>query len=134
IFAYEPNNHTALMLEKGKSYQFTVEKIADDEHQQWLNANIYSDANGWDRGDVSLGLKEIALALMAPFKRFPDAKWFSLIGSIGTARDNTFLIGSELAHFTASKSGEFCAFANDLERYYGNNSGKLLLTVKCIST
>jgi hypothetical protein len=134
IFAYEPNNHTALMLEKGKSYQFTVEKTADDEHQQWLDANIHSDANGWDRGDVSLGLKEIALAAMAPFKRFPDGKWFSLIGSIGTALDDTFLIGSELAHFTAPKSGEFCAFANDLERYYGNNSGKLLLTVKCIST
>ncbi|MFT5297625.1 MAG: hypothetical protein ACI9YH_003661 [Colwellia sp.] len=133
IFASELNNHTALMLEKGKSYKFTVEKTADDEHQQWFDAGIASDADGWDRSDVSLGLKEISIAAMAPFKRFPDAKWFSLIGSIGTENEDAFLIGSELAYFTASKSSEFCAYANDLVRYYGNNSGKLILTVQCIS-
>jgi hypothetical protein len=81
---------------------------------------------------VSLGLKEIAIAAMEPFKRFPDSKWFSLIGSIGTANDDAFLIGNKLTHYTAPKSGELCAYANDLVRYYGNNSGKLLLTVKCI--
>ncbi|MEH6383454.1 MAG: DUF2235 domain-containing protein [Colwellia sp.] len=133
IFAYEPNNHTALMLEKGKTYQFIVEKLVNNKQQQWFDATIACDANGWDRADVSLGLKEIAIAAMAPFKRFPDAKWFTLIGSIGTASDYAFLIGTELTHFTAPKSGEFCAYANDLVRYYGNNSGKLLLTVRCIS-
>jgi hypothetical protein len=133
IFAYEPNNHTALMLEKGKTYQFTVEKTANNKQQQWFDAAIPCDANGWDRSDVSLGLKEIAIAAMAPFKRFPNAKWFTLIGSIGTASDDAFLIGHELAHYTAPKSGEFCAYANDLVSYYGNNSGKLLLTVRCIS-
>lgn len=133
IFAYEPNNHTALMLEKGKSYRFIVERTTDDKPQKWFDAAISCNANGWDRSDVSLGLKEIAIAAMSPFKRFPEAKWFCLIGSIGTASDDAFLIGNELAHFTAPKSGEFCAYANDLVRYYGNNSGKLLLTVQCIS-
>ena len=133
IFASELNNHTDLMLEKGKSYKFIVEKTVDAKHQQWFDASITSDANGWDRNDVSLGLKEVAIAAMVPFKRFPDAKWFSLIGSIGTKNEDAFLIGSELAHFTAAKSGEFCAYANDLTRYYGNNSGKLRLTVQCIS-
>ena len=132
IFACEPNNHTALMLEKGKTYQFTVDKNTDDTQQKWLDSNIACDANGWDRSDVSLGLKEIAIAEMEPFKRFPDSKWFSLIGSIGTSSDDAFLIGEELTDYTAPKSGEFCAYANDLVRYYGNNSGKLLLTVKCV--
>ena len=60
-------------------------------------------------------------------------KWFSLIGSIGTENEDAFLIGSELTHFTVFKSVEFCAYANDLPRYNGNNSGKLQLTVQCIS-
>jgi len=134
IFACEPNNHTALMLEKGKAYQFMVAKTDENKDQQWFDATIACDANGWDRHDVSLGLKEIAIAAMAPFKRFPEAKWFTLIGNIGTKDEDAFLIGSELAKFTAPKSGEFCAFANDLVRYYGNNSGKLQLTISCISS
>ena len=121
------------MIDKGRSYKFNVEKTLDDKHQQWFDANIASDANGWDRNDVSLGLKEVVIAAMIPFKRFPNAKWFSLIGSIGTEKEDAFLIGSELTHFTASKSGEFCAYANDLPRYYGNNPGELQLTVQCIS-
>ena len=81
---------------------------------------------------MSLRLKEIAIAAIKPFKRFPDSKWFSLIDSIETTNDDAFLIGKELTHYTAPKSGDFCAYANDLVRYYSNNSGKLLLTVKCI--
>jgi hypothetical protein len=134
IYAYELNNHTALMLEKGKTYQFIVEKTPDKKEQQWFDATIACDANGWDRNDVSLGLKEIAIAAMAPFKRFPEAKWFTLIGCIGTTEEHAFVIGTELTSFKATKSGEFCAYANDLTRYYGNNSGKLDLTVRCISS
>lgn len=133
IFAFEQNNHTALLIEKGKSYQFVVEKSADNKAQLWFDANIACDANGWDRSDISLGLKEITIAALEPFKRFHNAKWFSLIGSIGTASEDAFFIGNELTHYTATKSGEFCAYANDIIRDYHDNSGELLLTVRCIS-
>lgn len=126
VFASEKYNHTGLMLEQGKFYDFAV---LDASQQKWLDGGVETDADGWDRADVNLGLRELSIAAVEPFRRVGRANWFQLIGTIGTNDDNSFIIGKNLRNFTSTKSGEFCPFANDLMNFYGNNSGKLQLKV-----
>jgi len=130
IFSYKKFNHTSIYFEKGKSYK--IEVIGND---RWHDGGIKElDGEGWSRDDQTLGFKEIAIAMMEPFRRVTadGAKWFTLCGSIGDDDSNAFVIGNKLENYTAQKSGEFCAFANDLDGYYGNNSGKLRIKVSAI--
>jgi len=129
VFAYKKFNHTGIFLEKGKSY--TVEVIGNS---RWNDGGVKAlDGEGWDRGSVKLGFKEFAIAGMEPFRRvtLAGADWFTLCGSIGDDDDTAFVIGNKTT-FTAIKSGELCAFANDLDGYYGNNSGKLNISVALV--
>ncbi|NOX34179.1 MAG: DUF2235 domain-containing protein [Deltaproteobacteria bacterium] len=130
VFAYKKFNHTGILFEKGKSYKIQV--IGDDK---WNDGGIKElDGKGWDRDTVQLGLKEIAIASMEPFRRVTadGAKWFSLCGSIGDDNNTAFVIGNLCENYVATQSGEFCAFANDLDGYYGNNSGKLKIKVTLV--
>jgi len=123
-FAIEKYNHTGLMLQKNGVYHFEVKG-----QQLWRDKSHDTGAKGWCRQDVSWGLKEISIAAMEPFRRESDADWFTLIGAIGTKDDHCFIIGNKLENYRIKKSGEFCPFANDLDKFYGNNSGKLIVTV-----
>ncbi len=127
-FAHHLFNRTGLYVEKNTEYQITVKKI-NGKDQIWRDASIECDANGWDRGDVKLGIKEIAIAGMEPFRRVAKADWFSLCGSIGDTDKTAFKIGKN-KKIKVSQTGELCLFANDLNRFYGNNFGKLNVTVK----
>ena len=60
------------------------------------------------------------------------AKWFTLCGSVGDSDDRAFVIGNTLSNFSPEDSGELCAFANDLDGYYGNNSGYLKIRVTAV--
>ncbi|MCP3876630.1 MAG: DUF2235 domain-containing protein [Desulfobacteraceae bacterium] len=130
VFAHQKFNHTGILLEKGKSYKIKV--VGNDT---WNDGGIKElDGNGWDRGDVQLGLKELAIASMEPFRRVTsdEARWFTLCGSIGDDDNTAFVIGNGCDNYVATQSGEFCAFANDLDGYYGNNSGKLRINVALV--
>jgi hypothetical protein len=130
-FAHQLYNHTGIYFEKNTEYEISVKKINSKE-QKWKDASIECDADGWDRDDVKLGIQEIAIAGMEPFRRVSKADWFCLCGSIGDTDDTAFKIGKK-KKIKASHTGELCLFANDLNRFYGNNFGKLTVTVKCLS-
>lgn len=127
-FAHHLYNHTGIYFEKNNEYEISVKKVNNID-QAWKDASIECDADGWDRDDVKLGIKEIAIAGTEPFRRVPKADWFCLCGSIGNTDDTAFKIGKK-KKVKAAHTGELCLFANDLNRFYGNNFGKLSVTVK----
>lgn len=126
--AHQKFNRTGLFLKEGAKYEISVEP-GDAKEQTWKDASIECDANGWNREGESLGIKEVLIAGMEFLRRVPDADWFCLCGSIGDTDDTAFRIGLKET-ITASCSGELCLFANDLDRFYGNNFGKLIVTVR----
>ncbi|MDX2369057.1 MAG: DUF2235 domain-containing protein [Colwellia sp.] len=117
-------NYTGIMMEKNSKYKITAESTG-----QWYDATIDCGADGWTRASESLGLKEAFIAAAEPFRRVSKANWFQLCGSIGSSDENAKKIGCS-GTFIAGKSGEFTAFANDLESKYGNNSGSIEITIK----
>jgi hypothetical protein len=123
IFASEAYNTTGLMLEQGATYRFTPYP-----NQYWYDDGIKCTALGWHRDNVQLGVKEIPMALLEPFRRLPQAQWVSLVGAINKHDDNLFEI-ADGADVKIAKSGEFCPFANDLSRFYGANAGKIKVKV-----
>ncbi|MCP4630279.1 MAG: DUF2235 domain-containing protein, partial [bacterium] len=130
VFAHKKFNHTGILFEKGKTYR--IEVVGDE---RWRDGGIENlDGEGWDRGSVQLGLKEMPIAIMERLRRVTGdgAKWFTLCGSIGDDDDTAFVIGNRIERYQATRSGEFCAFANDLDGYYGNNSGKLNIQVTLV--
>jgi hypothetical protein len=66
---------------------------------------------------------------MEPFRREPDANWFTLIGAVGDTDSELFIVGTAKVEYQPTRSDEFCPFANDLKRMYGNNEGRIYLTV-----
>lgn len=130
VYAHLKYNHSGIYLEAGQSYSF---KVLDKAKQKWRDGSVHAvDGSGWDRTNVSLGLTEIAIAAAEPFRRVSgnDARWFSLCGSVGDNDSHAFVIGNRLENYTPKHSGEFCAFANDLDGYYGNNAGYLRVLVR----
>ncbi|MEL0649255.1 DUF2235 domain-containing protein [Pseudoalteromonas agarivorans] len=127
VFASEQYNATGLMLEQGATYRFTPYP-----GQFWYDDGIKCTSVGWHRDNVQLGVKEISMALLEPFRRLPRAQWFSLVGAINQDDEHLFEIagGSDIK---IAKSGEFCPFANDLSRFYGANAGKIKVKVTRLS-
>lgn len=132
IYSHLKYNHTGIYLEAGKHYKI---EVIDSENQKWKDGSIKPvDGRGWDRGDIQFGLEEAFIATLEPFRRVTGngAKWFTLCGCIGDDDKDAFVIGNLMANYEPKKSGEFCAFANDLNGYYGNNSGYLKVKVKAL--
>lgn len=127
VFASEAHNNTGLMLVKGATYQFEPYP-----NQFWYDDGIKCPPSGWHRDNVQLGVKEIPMALLEPFRRLPSAQWFSLVGAINNNDEYLFEIANG-ATVTIAKSGEFSPFANDLSRFYGANAGKIKVKVTRIS-
>jgi len=128
VFASQKYNHSGLMLEKGVTYRFSVKA-----GQKWKDANIKCGPEGWNRGTVKLGLREVAIAVMEPFRRVADADWFCLCGCVTDDDEYAFKIGDGPVDIKIKKSGEFLPFANDKMTYYGNNEGKIKIVVERIS-
>jgi len=127
IYAHKKFNHTRIFFEEGKSYK--IEVLGDE---RWNDSGIKDlDGKGWDRKDVKLGLKESFIKILESRRRVTKkgVKWFTLCGTIGPDDSTAFIIGNSLKKYSANKSGEFCAFANDLNGFYGNNTGKLRVKV-----
>jgi CO dehydrogenase/acetyl-CoA synthase epsilon subunit len=130
VYAHLKYNRTGIYLEQGKSYKI---EVVDRENHLWRDGSVKNlDGEGWDRDDVKLGfVKEGGIALAEPFRRVTkdDAQWFTLCAGIGDDDKEAFVIGNLLENFTPDASGELCPFANDLDGYYGNNSGYLTIRV-----
>ncbi|ASM51829.1 hypothetical protein PESP_b0237 [Pseudoalteromonas espejiana DSM 9414] len=123
VFASEAHNNTGLMLEAGATYAFTPYP-----DQYWYDDGVKCTPSGWHRDNVQLGVKEIPMALLEPFRRLPSAQWFTLVGAINNNDGDLFEIANG-ATVTLTKSGEFTPFANDLSRFYGANAGKIKVKV-----
>ena len=125
VMAHQYHNRTGVLLERGSTYSFKVKP-----GQQWKDGGIECDANGWKRNRPDINwIKELAIKGMEPFRREADADWFTLIGAVGDSESEHFIIGSKTVKHLVKKSDEFCPFANDLKRLYGNNEGRIYLTV-----
>ncbi len=132
IFAYKKYNHTGILFQEGVTYSI---KVIETDRFKWNDAGIKNlDGEGWDRASVELGIRELPIKLAEGLRRVTKAgvKWFTLCGTIGANDAHTFIIGNN-TDYTPRTSGEFCAFANDLDGYYGNNGGKLKVRVTRLS-
>jgi hypothetical protein len=128
VFAYKKYNHTRILFEEGKSYKIEVLMSGP----RWSDGGIKNlDGRGWDRKHQEFSwVKNIIIKGKEDERRVKgdNVKWFTLCGSIGDSDETTFVIENKTT-YKAEKTGEFCAFANDLDGYYGNNRGKLKIKV-----
>ena len=125
VMAHQYHNRTGVLLERGRNYSFKVKP-----GQKWKDGGIECDADGWKRDRPDIGwIKELAIKSMEPFRREADADWFTLIGALGDGEREQFIIGTRTVKHLVTKSAEFCPFAQDPTRSYGNNAGRIHRTV-----
>ena len=127
VYAKEHYSWTGVRLNKGGVYSFSV---ADDQH--WIDAEIKCDADGWTSKQLPW-IKEKFAEWYEDKRRVPKANWFELIGSLDDDGDDFFRIGKNLQNYVAMEDADLYAFANDLDDKYGNNKGKIEVTITRIS-
>jgi hypothetical protein len=123
VFACQEYNSTGLMCIKGGCYSFEPYP-----EQYWFDNGIKCSPLGWHRKNITLGVKALPVSDLTPFKRLPQANWFSLIGTLNNNDHHAFEI-AEGASVTMNESGEFTPFANDIKRFYGLNNGSIKVKV-----
>ena len=128
VVARNQYNASQVMLQAGATYQFHVSG-------SWTDKNIRTNANGWTSDAVRPIMRPLVRAAEKK-RRYPNANWFALIGTIGCNECDHFYIGCGGAQktFTVRQSGPLYAFANDLTSKYGNNSGCLTVTIQRVAT
>lgn len=149
IFANRQWNETGLYLLADQSYTFSAEG-------EWLDAGIRCTPDGPTGFPLRPGRIFQAIGTLGDkveplfrtvgrnpngqilySKRHGDMPWFCLVGAIanGYVRDQkviaheSFRIGSGPVTYTPRQSGYFYAYANDAWGMYGNNRGRVRLTV-----
>ncbi|OMH38011.1 DUF2235 domain-containing protein [Motiliproteus sp. MSK22-1] len=131
VYANQLYNASGIMLEKGKSYRFS---IVDGQH--WFDSDIDCGPEGWNSAnEISGFVKRSLIAFYENDKRVPEGKWFELCGTINCSDDHAFRILNYLADDSVYKpavSGELCSFANDLVDFYGNNMGLIKYSVTLV--
>lgn len=150
IYANQPWNETGLYLNAGQPYIFSAEG-------EWLDAGMRCSPEGATDSPFRLGrifqalggLGDLAEPVFqkitgnpnADFRfsrRHHDMPWFCLVGAIanGGISNQTILehvsfrIGRGPVTYTPREPGYFYAYANDAWGFYGNNRGRVRLTVK----
>jgi hypothetical protein len=116
VFALLRWNDTTMQMLKGESYELTASG-------NWYDASIKSDADGY----TSELLKH---RLLARFRRSPKQNWFRLMGALSMDDRKAFDLGAGPTIYTATEDGRLYCFANDLWRFYFNNSGLVRLKVR----
>ena len=151
IFAAQQWNATGVWLEAGRTYRFTAAG-------EWLDSSIKCGPGGADDGHFQLSeVAQMAGSMLGQIeelftkitdnksaqfrftKRHEDMPWFCLVGTIanGGGADakgyiephESFRIGDG-CNYNPRKSGYFYAYANDAWNCYGNNRGRVTLTIK----
>lgn len=96
---------TGLTVSKGEQYQFKAQG-------KWKDAAQICGPTGW---------KSWWTAYILKFSRLPNRDLFYLGGNIGKDETSNFPIGAYAVQCIET-SGTLYLFANDLRRFYGNNS------------
>ncbi|MEM7772290.1 MAG: hypothetical protein AAF327_17475 [Cyanobacteria bacterium P01_A01_bin.37] len=120
VSAKERWNPSQILLEKGVTYQITITEIP-----HWEDGGITPI-------DPTEGFMRWYLIPFEGLRRYPAAKWFVLIGSVGRNKQHFFPISQSPLSYTATATGEFFCFANDVWIAYDNNKGSLGLEIKCL--
>jgi hypothetical protein len=126
VRAADKYNWAGVRLEKGAAYRFDV-----PGGQKWQDGGISCGAEGWTSASLPW-YKEAVVKHFEDDRRLPAANWFELVGALDDEETELFRIGSG-RDFTAPREADLYAFANDLKSRYGNNSGKLTVTVTRVS-
>jgi hypothetical protein len=150
IHQEELNSHNWIRLEPGESIEVLVEadrkfnfsgiqgkeneeyEIISPGDQQWNDAEIPCDADGWTRNDIDKGLLEFFIKGKEKDRRMSKVDWFCLCGAIGTSKVSFEAIG-KYGKRKMKKAGELTFFANDLDTKYHNNWGTIEIVVKRLS-
>jgi len=103
-----------LIIVSGQTYHFAVSPT-----DLWFDMGCPTNANGFNNVFVRWFGKTL---------RVKEAKCFALCGILNENKATAFVIGTELRK-TFSEGGVLSFFANDVEDYYGNNFGKIMLEV-----
>ncbi len=151
IFARPHWNATGIYLEKDATYGFSA-------RGEWIDSTIVCGPDGAGKAKFKLGklaqtfgnllgeveemykdLTDKAGADWWGTKRQEDADWFQLMGMIanppnadgsGTPTEGQYIVIGRDAIDTAEGPGYLYCFANDAWKFYGNNRGKVTLTIK----
>lgn len=129
IFTVQANqlySPARVIAKPGEKYRFDI-----DRSQLWYDADIPATPAGWDRSKIG-GVKEWFISFAESGRRFPEAEWFEVIGTVKKDENNHFRIlhHTDDAHpYEPKEEGELFAFANDLTEKYGNNLGSIEVTV-----
>jgi len=110
-------NATPVWVSGGERHKFLASGT-------WCDASIRTGPAGY--ASSSLGFR-----LAAPFRRFPKANWFALIGAIHQ-KGPAFVIGDG-TEIEMPADGLLYCFANDLPSFYFNNSGHVQVVVERVS-
>jgi hypothetical protein len=124
-----------IVLEIGRPYSISVKGF-------WNDASIHVAATGYaSDSDLVSQWKHIFFSWVEPWRRAPDADWFSLICVVGGESGMRLDIGGMLkgkilksggsgeVEITAPASGPLSCFANDLPLMYWNNQGAISLRI-----
>ena len=114
VAARERWNDTGIDLQRGETYLMRAAG-------HWCDREIRTDAGGYDS-------RKLLLRLTTWLRRYPSAKWFTLIGALGPGRAGYFIIGTG-CEYLAPEDGRLRCFANDVFLAYGNNTGAIELTM-----
>jgi uncharacterized protein (DUF2235 family) len=122
IYASRYWNETGVFLKAGAKYRATLVTGAGEPLKDASQTAKGIEGEDWN----SLAYK---VASKIHGKRKDDAKWFALIGTVDKKDDWALTDGGI---FKAENSGQLVCYFNDvqLEWFYGNNSGWVLLDVQ----
>lgn len=114
VFSSLKWNNTTLEVHSGEIYELAATGT-------WYDAYISSGPEGYTASSF-------LMRLFCPMRRRPKEAWFALIGAINPEEETTFLIGRSL-RWEVNADGILHCYANDLHRFYFNNSGLVKLKV-----
>ena len=115
IAAWEPWNDTGTELVAGQRYRM---RAAGTWHDRQFSSS-----------PAGIPPQNFVQRLAAPFLRFRNGRYMTVIGCIDRDINSAFAIG-EAVEITAPKSGRLWCFANDVRGAYGNNTGSVELFVE----
>ena len=124
IFANHYWNATGVQLRQGQKYRLKVVKELGEplRDAEYLSPTI--EGQDWKSAAHKT-------AAFLHGKRHDEARWFALIGTVDKEQPWVIKDGEE---FTAAAAGQLVCYFNDvqLEWFYGNNSGWVVLEVESV--
>ncbi|MCK5001817.1 MAG: hypothetical protein KAS57_02275 [Gammaproteobacteria bacterium] len=134
-------NASGLRFDSGSTYL-----IKAKEDDTWCDASIETNAQGWqlDKQYNSCVCEEtiefsgvnklfFSMAEYLGLRRYSDANWFELIGVNKNKTEKEETVIGLKNEIVANKTGEFCAYANDMSGFYFNNKGSVNIEITRIN-